>query len=91
MECSLVLDAKTAQFLSLESWFVGCLRALPRVAAMTLAEKLEQAFTKRPNSYLPARTLERLLGLQERPDSERLLFNWAMHWGQGIALGIVRP
>jgi hypothetical protein len=60
------------------------------VAAMTLAEKLEQAFTKRPNSYVPAHTLERLLGLPHRPDHERLLLNWAMHWGQGIALGAIR-
>jgi hypothetical protein len=60
------------------------------VAAMTLAEKLEQAFTKRPNSYVPAHTLERLLGLPEKPDSDRLALNWAMHWGQGIALGAAR-
>src|SRR3712207_4844654 len=60
------------------------------VAAMTLAEKLEQAFTKRPNSYVPAHTLERLLGLPARPDRERLGLNWAMHWGQGIVLGPVR-
>ncbi len=49
------------------------------VAAMTLAEKLEQALTKRPNSYVPAHTLERLLGLPHKPDHERLLLNWAMH------------
>ncbi len=60
------------------------------VAAMTLAEKLEQAVTGRPNSYVPAHTLERLLGLPGRPDEERLWLNWAMHWGQGIALGAVR-
>jgi hypothetical protein len=60
------------------------------VAAMTIAEKLEQAFTRRPNSYVPAHTLEKLLALPERPDAERLWLNWAMHWGQGIALGPVR-
>jgi hypothetical protein len=61
------------------------------VAAMTLAEKLEQRFiTGRPNSYVPAHTLERLLGLPHKPDSERLWLNWAMHWGQGIVLGAVR-
>jgi hypothetical protein len=32
------------------------------VAVMTLAEKVEQAFTHRPNSFVPAHTLERLLG-----------------------------
>ena len=68
----------------------GLLAGAAGVAAMTLAEKLEQAFTGRPNSYAPAHTLERLLGLPERPDEERLWLNWAMHWGQGIVLGAVR-
>jgi len=57
---------------------------------MTVAEKAEQALTGRPNSYVPAHTLERLLGLPRRSDRERLWLNWAMHWGQGIALGVVR-
>jgi hypothetical protein len=68
----------------------GLLAGLVGVAAMTTAEKLEQAVTGRPNSYVPAHTLERLLGLPRKPDRERLLMNWAMHWGQGIALGVVR-
>jgi hypothetical protein len=68
----------------------GLLAGAAGVAAMTLAEKVEQAFTGRPNSYVPAHTLERLLGLPERPDAERLWLNWAMHWGQGILLGAVR-
>ena len=60
------------------------------VAAMTLAEKVEQLFTKRPNSYVPAHTLERLLGLPRKADHERLVLNHVMHWGQGILLGTVR-
>ncbi len=60
------------------------------VAAMTLTEKIEQAFTKRPNSYVPAHVLEKLLGFQHKPDEERLGLNWTMHWGQGILLGIAR-
>ncbi len=68
----------------------GLLAGAAGVAAMTLAEKVEQAFTGRPNSFVPAHTLERLLGLPARPDRERLGLNWAMHWGQGIALGPVR-
>jgi hypothetical protein len=60
------------------------------VAAMTLAEKLEQLFTKRPNSYVPAHTLAKLLKLPPTPDSERLGLNWTMHWGQGIVLGAAR-
>jgi len=57
---------------------------------MTLCEKLEQAITHRPNSYIPAHTLERLLGLHRNPNSERRNLNWTMHWGQGILLGAVR-
>ena len=68
----------------------GLLAGAAGVAAMTLAEKIEQAFTGRPNSYVPAHTAERLFGLPERPDRDRLLLNWAMHWGQGILLGAVR-
>ncbi len=68
----------------------GLLAGAAGVAAMTVAEKVEQALTGRPNSYVPAHTLERLLGLPARPDHERLGLNWAMHWGQGVALGAVR-
>jgi hypothetical protein len=57
---------------------------------MTAAEKLEQAFTHRPNSFVPGHTMERLLRLPEKPDEERLWMNWAMHWGQGVLLGAVR-
>jgi hypothetical protein len=68
----------------------GMMAGAVGVAAMTLAEKLEQQLTGRPNSFVPAHTLESLLGLPHRPDEERLGLNWAMHWGQGILLGAVR-
>ncbi len=68
----------------------GLLAGAAGVAAMTLAEKIEQSFTGRPDSYVPAHTLERLLGLPAKPDRDRLGLNWAMHWGQGIVLGAVR-
>ncbi len=68
----------------------GMLAGLAGVAAMTIAEKLEQMFTRRPNSYVPAHTLERLLKLPHKPDEERLALNWTMHWGQGIVLGALR-
>ena len=68
----------------------GLVAGLAGVAAMTLAEKLEQSLTKRPNSYVPAHTLERLIGLSHKPDQQRLGLNWTMHWGQGIVLGIAR-
>jgi hypothetical protein len=73
-----------------KSVLYGLAAGLAGVAAMTLAEKIEQRFTKRPNSYVPAHVLEKLLKLPHKPDEERLGLNWAMHWGQGIVLGIVR-
>ena len=57
---------------------------------MTAAEKLEQMVTQRPNSFVPAHTLERLLRLPHKPDAERRWLNWTMHWGQGVLLGTVR-
>src|SRR3954471_12609117 len=68
----------------------GLAAGLVGVAAMTIAEKIEQAFTHRPNSFVPAHTLERLLRLPHKPDSQRRDLNWAMHWGQGILLGATR-
>jgi hypothetical protein len=60
------------------------------VAAMTLAEKLEQAITKRPNSFMPAHTLERVLGTRRKPDTDRGGLNMGMHVGQAILLGAWR-
>jgi hypothetical protein len=68
----------------------GLLAGAAGAAAMTVCEKIEQIITHRPDSYVPGHTLERLLGLPTKPDSERLGLNWAMHWGQGIVLGAVR-
>ena len=48
------------------------LAGLVGVAVMTIAEKMEQAFTQRPNSFVPAHTLQRLLGLPYKPDAEQL-------------------
>ena len=73
-----------------EAMVRGMMAGLVGTAAMTAAEKLEQVVTGRPNSYVPAHTLERLLRLPERPDEQRLGTNWAMHWGQGVLLGAVR-
>ncbi len=70
--------------------YKGLVAGAAGVAAMTLAEKIEQTFTRRPNSYVPAHTLERLLRQPHRPDDQRVGMNWVMHWGQGILLGAVR-
>ena len=68
----------------------GLVAGAAGVAAMTAAEKVEQLFTKRPNSFMPGHTLARLLGLPPKPDEQRRWLHWAMHWGQGTALGAVR-
>jgi hypothetical protein len=68
----------------------GLLSGLAGVAAMTAAEKVEQRFTRRPDSFVPAHTLERLLRLPHKPDAERRWLNRVMHWGQGILLGAAR-
>ncbi|MFD4995533.1 hypothetical protein [Streptomyces buecherae] len=57
---------------------------------MTFGEKLEQAITGRPDSHVPARVLQRLTGLPERPGTQPLLVNWAMHFGQAALLGVLR-
>jgi len=57
--------------------------------AMTLGEWLEQRFTGRPDSYVPAHTLARLLHLRN-PDADRPARNWAMHLGTGASVGVLR-
>jgi hypothetical protein len=56
---------------------------------MALASKVEQSFTRRPNSYIPGHTLGRLLGLSD-PDSDRWLRNMAMHYGSAALAGAIR-
>jgi hypothetical protein len=69
----------------------GAAAGLAGVAAMTVAEKLEQAGTHRPNSHVPGRTLHTLVTGQQPSDRERpLLLNHAMHWGTGATLGALR-
>lgn len=68
----------------------GAVAGLAGVAVMTTAEKLEQAVTHRPNSYVPGRTLLTLLGRHPGDDERPLLWNHAMHWGTGATLGALR-
>jgi hypothetical protein len=60
------------------------------VLVMTVGEKVEQLVTHRPDSHVPARVLQRLTGMPERDGRQPLAVNWAMHFGQGIALGVLR-
>ncbi|MEU7469517.1 hypothetical protein AB0A94_13425 [Streptomyces sp. NPDC044984] len=68
----------------------GLVAGTAGVLVMTLGEKAEQRFTGRPDSHVPARTLERLSGLPEHPGRQSLPVNLAMHVGQGALLGVLR-
>lgn len=71
-------------------WARGAAAGLVGVAAMTLGEKVEQALTRRPDSYVPARALLTLLGRQPGDDDRPPGWNHAMHWGTGALLGGLR-
>jgi hypothetical protein len=68
----------------------GLLAGTAGGAVMTLGEKLEQAVTGRPDSHVPARVLQRLTGLPERPGTQPPKVNRAMHFGQAALLGVLR-
>ena len=55
---------------------------------MTLSNKLEQAITLRPNSYVPGHTTGNLLGISR--DRHPDILNHVHHWGMGIMTGPVR-
>lgn len=68
----------------------GALCGLAGVAVMTAGELAEQAITKRPDSYVPARALLGLLGRPVADDARPTGWNHAMHWGTGAVVGTLR-
>ncbi len=68
----------------------GLVAGAAGVAAMTVAEKAEQRLTHRPDSDMPGTVLARLLGVPVGAGPRRVALNWAMHAGQGMAVGVVR-
>lgn len=68
----------------------GLVAGATGVAVMTVAEKVEQRFTGRPDSHVPGRVLERLLHLPEAPREQPGPVTWVMHWGQGALVGALR-
>ena len=68
---------------------LGLLAGLGGAGMMTVSEKLEQRLTGRPNSYVPARTLARMVGLRDA-DADRWRRNMAMHYGQAALVGALR-
>lgn len=68
----------------------GLLAGLAGATVMTAGEKLEQAVTSRPNSYVPARTLLTLLGRRPAGDARPAGWNHLMHFGTAAAVGALR-
>ena len=68
----------------------GLLAGLAGAAVMTAGEKLEQALTNRPNSYVPARTLLTLLGRRPVGGDRPTGWNHLMHFGTAAAVGALR-
>jgi hypothetical protein len=68
----------------------GVVAGIAGVAAMTAAEKLEQAVTGRPDSLVPGRAAERLLGLDPAPERGVRRRMWAMHIGMAAGVGALR-
>jgi hypothetical protein len=68
----------------------GLVAGVTGAAVMTVGEKIEQRLTGRPDSHVPARVLERLTGMSERPADQPRPVNLAMHFGQGALAGVVR-
>lgn len=69
----------------------GLVAGTAGVLVMTLGEKAEQRLTGRPDSHVPARVLQRLTGMRERPGGRQpVSVNLAMHFGQGVLLGVLR-
>lgn len=72
------------------AWAQGAVAGLAGVAVMTAGEKIEQALTHRPNSYVPARALLTLLGRAPSDADRPPVWNHLMHWGTGAMLGGLR-
>src|SRR5919107_1795935 len=68
----------------------GVLAGAVGAGVMTAGEKLEERLTGRPSSRGPAQTLARLTGIADRTAEESTALNWAMHYGQAMALGPLR-
>jgi hypothetical protein len=68
----------------------GAASGVAGAAVMTAGELAEQALTKRPDSYVPARALRALAGRPSSEGPQSPAWNHAMHWGTGVLLGTLR-
>jgi len=68
----------------------GVLAGVAGVAVMTAAEKLEQVVTRRPDSLVPGRVAERVVGLGPASEAGVRPRMWAMHVGMAAGVGALR-
>jgi hypothetical protein len=68
----------------------GLVAGLAGVAAMTAAEKVEQAVTRRPDAMIPGRAAERLVGLSPADGRALRRRMWTMHVGMAAGAGALR-
>ena len=68
----------------------GVVAGAAGVLVMTAAEKAEQRLTHRPGSYAPAFVLQRLIGPPDADPRRSDAWNWGMHAGQAMLVGVLR-
>jgi len=69
---------------------VGAGAGVVGAAVMLVTERVEQAVTGRPNSYVPGRALRTMAGL-DAPDAQQpVVSGLVMHFVSGAALGALR-
>jgi hypothetical protein len=69
---------------------IGAAAGLMGAGAMVATEKLEQAITARPSSYVPGRALLSLVGQSPSQEKRHPAANRLMHYGTGAAVGALR-
>lgn len=68
----------------------GAVAGLVGVAAMTAAERMEQACTRRPDSQVPGRAAQRLMRLRGTDEAGLQRRMWVMHLGMAVGVGTLR-
>lgn len=68
----------------------GAVAGLAGALIMTGGEKVEQQLTGRPNSYVPGRAMQAMMGQADSDASRPLVPNQVMHWGTAALLGALR-
>jgi len=68
----------------------GAVAGVVGAAVMTAGEKVEQRLTRRPDSYVPGRTLSALVGRRLPETAQPVARNLLMHYGTAAALGMLR-